>query len=172
MNKVFTTKDFKEGKVGIKFGGNFDLLSSIVSNCGLNIGSHIDSIKKGMCKGDMFIWIDGGYLTSYNAPPKSIVYCVSESEIYLLKDDAENKYSVTNSSIEFGKPIHSSIESISPHYDNSNGSLYLFAQQHNLNAWEFDIIKRIVRCRKKGDFEKDLQKTKVVIDLYLKEFTQ
>lgn len=56
------------------------------------------------------------------------------------------------------------------HYNNENGSLYLFAQQHNLNAWEFDILKRVVRCRKKGQFKEDLEKTKRVIDLYLKEF--
>lgn len=56
------------------------------------------------------------------------------------------------------------------HYNNQNGSLYLFAQQHDLNAWEFDIIKRIVRCRKKGQFKEDLEKTKRVIDLYIKEF--
>jgi hypothetical protein len=56
------------------------------------------------------------------------------------------------------------------HYDNSNGSLYLFAEQNELNAWEFDIIKRIVRCRKKGQFQEDLQKTVRVVELYLKEF--
>jgi len=56
------------------------------------------------------------------------------------------------------------------YYNNNNGSLYQFAEQHGLNAWEFDIIKRIVRCRKKGNFEQDLEKTKLVIDLYLKEF--
>ena len=56
------------------------------------------------------------------------------------------------------------------HYDNSKGSLYLFAEDHGLNAWEFDIIKRIARCRKKGQFKEDLEKTKRVIDLYLKEY--
>jgi hypothetical protein len=55
------------------------------------------------------------------------------------------------------------------HYDNSNGSLYLFAEQHQLNAWEFEIIKRIVRCRKKGEFISDIEKTKRVLDIYLKE---
>jgi hypothetical protein len=58
------------------------------------------------------------------------------------------------------------------HYDNSKGSLYLFAEQQKLNAWEFDIIKRIVRCRKKGHFISDLEKTKIVIDLYLKEYNE
>jgi hypothetical protein len=56
------------------------------------------------------------------------------------------------------------------HYDNSNGSLYLFAEQHKLNAYEFDIIKRIVRCRKKGYFHEDLAKSIRVIELYLKEY--
>ena len=55
------------------------------------------------------------------------------------------------------------------HYNNDNGSLYLFAQQHELNAYEFDIIKRIVRCRKKGQFRDDLEKSIRVIELYLKE---
>ena len=55
------------------------------------------------------------------------------------------------------------------YYDNTNGSLYLFAEQHKLNAWEFDIIKRIVRCRKKGNFIEDLHKTIEVIKLYENE---
>jgi hypothetical protein len=62
------------------------------------------------------------------------------------------------------------IESKDEHYDNTNGSLYKFAEQQGLNAWEFDILKRLVRCRKKGQFKEDLEKTKRVIDLYLKEF--
>jgi len=57
-----------------------------------------------------------------------------------------------------------------PHYDNSKGSLYKFAEDHKLNAWEFDIVKRIVRSRKKGQFKEDLQKTKDVIDIYLSEY--
>jgi hypothetical protein len=56
------------------------------------------------------------------------------------------------------------------HYNNSNGSLYKFAEQHKLNAWEFDAIKRIVRCRKKGAFKEDIQKTIKVLELYLEEF--
>lgn len=55
------------------------------------------------------------------------------------------------------------------HYDNTNGSLYLFAEQHGLNAWEFEVIKRTVRCRKKGEFISDIEKTIEVLKLYLKE---
>jgi len=48
-------------------------------------------------------------------------------------------------------------------------SLYKFAEEWALNSYEFDIIKRIVRCRHKGTFEQDLEKTKDLIDIYLKE---
>lgn len=48
-------------------------------------------------------------------------------------------------------------------------SLYKFAEDWDLNSYEFDIIKRIVRCRHKGSFEQDLSKTKDLIDIYLKE---
>jgi hypothetical protein len=48
-------------------------------------------------------------------------------------------------------------------------SLYKFAEEWDLNSYEFDIIKRIVRCRHKGTFEQDLSKTKDLIDIYLKE---
>lgn len=56
------------------------------------------------------------------------------------------------------------------HYDNSKGSLYKIAEELRLNHWEFDIFKRLVRCRKKGQFKEDLQKIKDTIDIYLSEF--
>jgi len=69
-----------------------------------------------------------------------------------------------------GTPIVS-YESAKPtHYNNEKGSIYKFCNDQDLNPWEFDIIKRIVRCRKKGQFKDDLEKTKIAIDLYLKEY--
>jgi|SRR5690606_12542598 len=55
-----------------------------------------------------------------------------------------------------------------PYYKGKD-SLYKFAQEWQLNAYEFDIIKRIIRCRHKGQFKEDLQKTKDLIDIYAKE---
>ena len=55
------------------------------------------------------------------------------------------------------------------HYDNTGGSLYAVAERLGLNAYEFDILKRISRCRKKGQFKEDLQKIKDTVDLYLAE---
>ena len=57
------------------------------------------------------------------------------------------------------------------HYKGKD-SLYKFAEEWNLNSYEFDIIKRIVRCRHKGSFEQDLQKSKDLIDIYFKEQLQ
>jgi hypothetical protein len=58
------------------------------------------------------------------------------------------------------------------YYNNEKGSLYKFAEDHDLNTYEFDLVKRLVRCRKKGNFVQDLEKTKYLIDLYLKEWKQ
>ena len=54
------------------------------------------------------------------------------------------------------------------HYKGKD-SLYKFAEDWDLNAYEFDIIKRIVRCRHKGKFAEDLIMTKDTIDIYLAE---
>lgn len=55
------------------------------------------------------------------------------------------------------------------HYDNTNGSLYKFAEDNNLNSYEFEVIKRIVRCRKKGEWITDIEKTIEVLEIYKKE---
>ena len=57
---------------------------------------------------------------------------------------------------------------IKPYYKGKS-SLYLFAEEYGLNSWEFDIIKRVIRCRHKGSWLEDLEKTKGVIDIYIKE---
>ncbi len=56
------------------------------------------------------------------------------------------------------------------HYDNTKGSLYKFAEEQGLNAYEFDLIKRIVRCRKKGEFLKDIEKSIAVLQIYKNEY--
>lgn len=56
------------------------------------------------------------------------------------------------------------------HYNNDKGSLYQFAEDKELNAYEFDAIKRIIRCRKKGNFIEDIDKTIFLLELYKKEY--
>ena len=48
-------------------------------------------------------------------------------------------------------------------------TIYKVAEDFGLNSYEFDILKRIIRCRHKGTWLQDLQKTKDTIDLYIKE---
>tara|TARA_Y100000389_G_scaffold204043_1_gene254667 strand:- start:1580 stop:1789 length:210 start_codon:yes stop_codon:yes gene_type:complete len=48
-------------------------------------------------------------------------------------------------------------------------TIYKVAEDFDLNSYEFDILKRIIRCRHKGSWLQDLQKTKDTIDLYIKE---
>lgn len=71
----------------------------------------------------------------------------------------------------WGNPLNTDKCYESPnHYNNEKGSIYKFCADQELNPWEFDIIKRIVRCRRKGQFASDLEKTKMAIDLYLTEY--
>lgn len=81
---------------------------------------------------------------------------------YVAKKDGKKEY--------MQEQVEKLINDSPKHYDNSNGSLYNFCEKQKLNTWEFDIIKRVIRCRKKGQFEEDLKKTKFLIDLYLKEY--
>ena len=75
----------------------------------------------------------------------------------------------TKEGIKFWSEVNNGIPQQPIHYDNSKGSLYQFCEQQQLNSYEFDLIKRIMRCRKKGNFIEDLEKTKFLIDLYIKE---
>ena len=54
------------------------------------------------------------------------------------------------------------------HYKGSS-TIYKVADDFGLNSYEFDILKRVIRCRHKGNWLEDLQKTKDTIDLYIKE---
>jgi len=100
-----------------------------------------------------------------------VVIETTESDVVVI-DDKKEPNRVDNlhySAIEVGAKKETKTPE---HYDNSKGSLYQFAEQHKLNSYEFDIIKRVIRCRKKGEFLSDLNKTKNVIDIYIKEQTK
>ena len=65
--------------------------------------------------------------------------------------------------------VHVNCMETQPHYDNTYGSLYKIAQERGWNAYQFDAIKRIDRAPKKGQFSEDIQKTKVVLDIWKEE---
>ena len=55
------------------------------------------------------------------------------------------------------------------HYNNDKGSLYKIAKERGWNPYLFDVIKRLERSEKKGEFESDLKKSIHVIELWLNE---
>jgi hypothetical protein len=55
------------------------------------------------------------------------------------------------------------------HYDNTLCTLYKIAEARNWSPYLFDIVKRLERAEKKGEFNQDLEKSKTVIDLWLSE---
>ena len=128
---------------------------------------------------DVVIETDDKYFVNYRSAQRSIPKCDCEElpmtfldvlEVQMRDPDVDSASLIGDSDF-FQFKINKTYDDIhDTHYDNSNGSLYKFASDHKLNAWEFDIIKRVVRCRNKGQFTSDLEKTKRVIDLYLKEY--
>lgn len=56
------------------------------------------------------------------------------------------------------------------YYDNSKGTLYKVATERGWNSYIFDIVKRLERAEKKGEFKTDLEKSINVIKLWLKEY--
>ena len=56
------------------------------------------------------------------------------------------------------------------HYDNSKGTLYKVATERNWNPYLFDVVKRLERAEKKGEFKSDLEKSINVIKLWLQEY--
>ncbi len=55
------------------------------------------------------------------------------------------------------------------HYDNTKGTLYKVATERGWNSYLFDIVKRLERADKKGEFKQDLEKSINVIKLWLNE---
>ena len=73
---------------------------------------------------------------------------------------------VTETFANLGKDLK--ITNTQKHYKGST-TIYKVADDFELNSYEFDILKRVIRCRHKGNWLEDLQKTKDTIDLYIKE---
>ena len=125
----------------------------------------------------MYIVIKGGKPTDWYSCHQGLKYKVVHEghEGYLVESNAMGEaWRIVNKDdcekTDDTELFCEQVKQHDAHYDNTHGSLYKFAEEHGLNAYEFDILKRVARCRKKGQFKEDLEKTKRVIDLYLKEY--
>jgi hypothetical protein len=125
---------------------------AIRPSSGITVGKEYRVIK---VNEDKTIQVKNDNGSVYNYNPKIFINYPDEC--------AEDK-------IKFEKEEIKRLTTAPKHYDNSKGSIYKFANDQNLNSYEFDIIKRIIRSRKKGNFREDLEKTKFLIDLYLAEY--
>ena len=68
------------------------------------------------------------------------------------------------------KEVASQKFNVPKHYNNDKGTLYKVATERGWNSYLFDIVKRLERANKKGEFRNDLLKSKLVIDLWLEEY--
>lgn len=167
--------EFVDG-VGWVFKSNENFIKEIINAKELfytleNIQVDCRDLSEEQIRGMAYVFDKSGYFVNYGS-----LHCI-EDACFLHNDriDCSVYYQDdTKTTITYSKFMELftavATESIQPHYDNTNGSIYKFCNDQKLNSWEFDIIKRVVRCRKKGLFKEDLQKTKDLIDLYLKEW--
>lgn len=99
-------------------------------------------------------------------PNERIVECAPKELIFPTDVEIKDYYTSVTSHVHV---INPETVNTQPYYKGKD-SLYKFAEEWGLNSYEFDIIKRLVRCRHKGNFVEDLNKTKDLIDIYLKEY--
>ena len=98
-------------------------------------------------------------------------YYITKGKEYLVITETEEYYKIIDDcGVEryLYKYTFEPIEE-SNHYDNTNGSLYKFAQERGWNTYVFEVVKRLERAEKKGEFISDLKKSIHVIELYLSE---
>jgi hypothetical protein len=97
----------------------------------------------------------------------------SDKSLYRLRNDVGLVvFFEQRNFIDIFKFSESNIKINTPsHYDNSKGTLYKVAQERGWNPYLFDIVKRLERAEKKGEFESDLDKSIAVIQLWKNEQT-
>lgn len=95
---------------------------------------------------------------------------ITKNVFFTLKNEFGYSHKLDDKDIkDFFKALNTDELQTPKHYDNSKGSIYQFCENQKLNSYEFEVIKRIVRCRKKGEFLSDIKKTIQVLEIYLQE---
>lgn len=98
-------------------------------------------------------------------------YCVEASTdrgIYVRNDNGNLNFYSNNDICNYFKSQKK--EATTPsHYDNTNGTIYKVQKERGWNAYVFDIVKRLERAEKKGEFLSDIDKCIKVLELYRDE---
>jgi len=135
-----------------------------------NVNSTTYKIEKINKRKSLITWSDGE--TEYFN--EQILGFIKSKEWVLVDENPIQHYDF-NSYTHPPLGVHKEIivkdaEIVTPnHYNNENGTLYKVANQRGWNPYLFDIVKRLERADKKGEFESDLNKSIAVIQLWLKE---
>ena len=96
-------------------------------------------------------------------------YFLGKKEIGCYLWYAKNGFAEIISYKEIPVPVRDYVIDTPKHYDNDKGTLYKVASDRNWNPYLFDIVKRLERADKKGEFKSDLEKSINVIKLWLNE---
>lgn len=123
--------------------------------------------------GDKIIAIDECVMINECKPNLTIgkeyvIYSVSIGSFYIVNDhEGTHGFPFTQFDKYFKLPKK---EATTPsHYDNTNGTIYKVQKERGWNAYVFDIVKRLERAEKKGEFLSDIDKCIKVLELYRDE---
>ena len=153
FNTAIEAKEKGDGKKIIAFYESFGL----VDTAGLSGNAHSD--------------IDGKFY--YGVYDRSILASVTSRlgkdtkilDFSIIEEEQEKRINIIAQNGNDGE--HYDLDADIPkHYNNSKGTLYNVARERGWNPYLFDIVKRLERSEKKGEFKEDLRKSKVVIDLW------
>ena len=109
-------------------------------------------------------------LKPHSSEYKDFIFCWNNDIILWENGEYAEIISYKDEGVNEGVNINIEGVNTPKHYDNSKGTLYKVATERNWNPYLFDIVKRLERAEKKGEFKTDLEKSINVIKLWLKEY--
>ena len=113
---------------------------------------------------------DGGLIYDITKDGKYMINMAGAVTYDFVKPQNDKRYVLLKTDFHTVDIVEYKEELNTPkHYDNTNGTLYKVAQERGWNTYLFDIVKRLERAEKKGEFNQDLEKSINVIKLWLNE---
>lgn len=109
------------------------------------------------------IGLEEGLTYEITQDPDDMSYYITNCGISFLKENLDGYFRKANWAIPIEKTTTPS------HYDNTNGTIYKVQKERGWNAYVFDIVKRLERAEKKGEFLSDIDKCIKVLELYRDE---
>ena len=113
---------------------------------------------------------DGGLIYDITKDGKYMINMAGAVTYDFVKPQNDKRYVLLKTDFHTINIVEYKEELNTPkHYDNTKGTLYKVAQERGWNTYLFDIVKRLERAEKKGEFNQDLEKSINVIKLWQNE---